>query len=136
MRDLTGIRDVDDVIYDYIYGSRKPDRLQSYDKLVNEFNEIMDEYYEDIATQENQYRSFKGDIHKYIKNITFHEIFEIIPSSRRLATFMDPLVGYSPYTYGYKQKSSTIYTFDDNMDIILLNDAPLDKNEVVYLYER
>ena len=123
MRDLTGLPDIDNIIYDYVYGSRNPDRISTYDHLVNDFIEVMDEYYEDVAMQGDKYGSLNDGIHKYLINIAFYEIFEKLPSS-------------SPYIYGYRKKGAILYTFDDNLDIILLDQSEKDKNEIIYLYEK
>ena len=45
MRDITGLPDIDNIIYDYIYGSRNPHKISTYDHLVKEFHEMMNEYY-------------------------------------------------------------------------------------------
>lgn len=78
MRQLTGVKEVDEIIYDYVYGSRdirnKPN--PTYNKLVHAFENQIYCYRHVAGRCKGFYKGFPEKIDEYMHKIAWNDIWD------------------------------------------------------------
>ena len=81
MIELTGFKDIDNIIYDFKYGCRVKPNQKPYRKVVKELNDVLYGYYYGAGTlkarHEPTYFKHKPKIHRYLKKIAYNNIWNI-----------------------------------------------------------
>ena len=76
MIELTGIKDIDELIYDYKYGCRyNPDKTH-FNKVIQELNHKIGGYQHSIGQLKGWYVGFDDELHHYFENLMYYEIWE------------------------------------------------------------
>ena len=78
MLELTGVKDVDDIIYDYVFGDRKkPDKTLN-NKLVEEFKNIMFNVDHGNGTMKGTHNDniLPPPLFEYLENVSFNEMYD------------------------------------------------------------
>ena len=84
MNELTGIKDVDNIIYDFekqlMYSDmqEKNETDYNYKKVIKEIEEKTFDYlYANARLKWGPTQLFKGKLHKYFENMTFHDVWDV-----------------------------------------------------------
>ena len=77
MREITGIIDIDNIIYDYIYGER--DRYKhkdKYNKVIKEYNKELMNFAQGVGTMKFSHKYFKSKkLNKHMNDIMYNIIW-------------------------------------------------------------
>ena len=79
MIEITGFKDIDDIIYDFKYGSRININSKPHNKMINELNDVLYRYNYGAGTlkarHECEYFINNPKLHNYMLKISYNNIW-------------------------------------------------------------
>ena len=77
MRQITPVKDIDEIIYDYVYGSREiKNNFPQYNKVVHTFQHHMFCYKHVTGRLKGSYKAFPEKLDEYIHKIMYNQIWD------------------------------------------------------------